>query len=107
LNAQSARRSGGFRVNDVIIPHSIIAFPRKCLVWSPNTLQDITIASLSIVKLMNPRPEHLLVGTGDKGIMLAPEIEKYLNDNDISFEVMDSVREHADGGTTVSLPLSS
>mmetsp|Transcript_792 Transcript_792/g.1337 ORF Transcript_792/g.1337 Transcript_792/m.1337 type:complete len:262 (-) Transcript_792:305-1090(-) len=53
---------------------SIVAFPHACFLWNVETPEDVTLASLSVVKLYEPAMEYLFIGC-DKPL-LPPELNK-------------------------------
>mmetsp|Transcript_5675 Transcript_5675/g.12372 ORF Transcript_5675/g.12372 Transcript_5675/m.12372 type:complete len:254 (-) Transcript_5675:94-855(-) len=69
---------------------SIAAFPDACFLWNVETPQDVTLASLSVVKLYRPTVEYLFIGC-DKPL-IPSELDKIRKDfrkKDIVVEQMD------------------
>mmetsp|Transcript_13945 Transcript_13945/g.30272 ORF Transcript_13945/g.30272 Transcript_13945/m.30272 type:complete len:257 (-) Transcript_13945:356-1126(-) len=69
---------------------SIVAFPDACFLWNVEKATDVTLASLSVVKLYRPTVEYLFIGC-DKAL-LPPELNKIRKEfrkRDIVVEQMD------------------
>lgn len=76
-----------FEINELLIHGSVIATPQAFLCWKPKTPKEITVESLSILKYLNPKPELLVLGTGDNVIQLTREVHEFLHELDIGMEV--------------------
>lgn len=69
---------------------SIVAFPDACFLWNVETPQEVTLASLSVVKLYRPTVEYLFIGC-DKPLVPSEldKIRKDFRKKDIVVEQMD------------------
>lgn len=72
----------------------MIMFPRTVLAWNVNKVEDITENSLRLFTLMEPKPELLLIGTGDEPVTLdlIDRIHKILKPYDLAFEMLKTDR---------------
>ncbi|XP_015519920.2 NADH dehydrogenase [ubiquinone] 1 alpha subcomplex assembly factor 3 [Neodiprion pinetum] len=56
----------GFRLNNGIsIIGSLAIFPRSVLSWKVNTIDDVNEETLSLFTILDPKPDILVIGTGD------------------------------------------
>lgn len=79
----------GFRLNNGIFAVGPLAiFPRTILQWNVNTINELTIESLSLFCLLEPKLDILIIGTGDKKILPSKDVLKYLKSNKISAEIL-------------------
>lgn len=78
----------------------MVIFPRTVLAWNVNSVDDITANSLRLFIAMEPKPELLIIGTGDEPVTreLIMRIFKILKPHKISFEMLktDKVRSIGD-----------
>src|SRR3990167_2689274 len=91
-NAQYQIRSyqpGTITVNDKTLSKSIIITPTALIEdWAPQTIQDLTAESLN--RIVEIRPDILLIGTGETMTFLSPEIYGELINLGIGVEFMDT-----------------
>ncbi|OQS03591.1 hypothetical protein THRCLA_04092 [Thraustotheca clavata] len=81
----------GFVVNDVNMRGSIALFPTIAMMWKPNTMDEVTQASLSIFTVANPAIEILVLGCGSRiSKRLDPTLVDYLKNHGIVVEYLDS-----------------
>jgi len=69
---------------------SIVAFPDACFLWNVTTPEEVTLASLSVVKLYRPMVEYLFIGCDTP--VSPPEMRKIKREfrkKDIIVEQMD------------------
>ena len=52
----------GFDFGEVNARGSVVVFPTSYVLWSPRKFEDITIESLELVALAQPRIEILIIG---------------------------------------------
>lgn len=82
--------------NDCNVIGPMVIFPRTVLAWNVDTVQDITENSLRLFIAMEPKPELLIIGTGDELVTreMTTRIFEILKPHRISFEVLktDQVR---------------
>lgn len=55
--------------------------------------EEVTPASLQFLRLLYPRPEFVLFGTGHFTQRVSREMEQFLQEIGMGYEVMDSVSE--------------
>lgn len=53
------------RSETLLMNGSILAFPHSCYLWKPKTPKEVTLDSLSMVLLMDPPIDLLLIGADD------------------------------------------
>ncbi|KAG1668160.1 hypothetical protein FOA52_005152 [Chlamydomonas sp. UWO 241] len=82
--------AGGFYVNNVQVPGSVIASTDLYLMWRPRTMADVTPESLGLLTLLRPRPEVLVLGCGATAVPLPAGVAAMLKENGIKVEVLDS-----------------
>jgi NADH dehydrogenase [ubiquinone] 1 alpha subcomplex assembly factor 3 len=71
---------------------SILAFPHSYVMWKPKSLKEVTIDSLQLVELTNPKIEILLIGQGAEFFKpLDPALQKHFKAKGIAVEAMDTV----------------
>ncbi|KAG5275092.1 hypothetical protein AALO_G00143470 [Alosa alosa] len=80
----------GFNIdgNRVIGPCAVI--PPAILQWNVGSYKDITIESLALFYMIEPRIEVLVLGTGGRVERIDPEILKVLRKKGIAVEVQDT-----------------
>jgi uncharacterized protein len=54
-----------FRLDEVLVKHSVLLLPHSFLLWNAKTFDDITQDSLEIFPLMFPTLEILFIGCGE------------------------------------------
>ncbi|XP_017305452.1 NADH dehydrogenase [ubiquinone] 1 alpha subcomplex assembly factor 3 [Ictalurus punctatus] len=82
--------SQGFNVdgNKVIGPCAVV--PPAILQWNVGSHQDITVESLSLFYLLEPRIEVLVLGTGARTERLDPNVLSFIRKKGIAVEVQDT-----------------
>ncbi|KAG5179758.1 NADH dehydrogenase 1 alpha subcomplex assembly factor 3 [Tribonema minus] len=81
----------GFDVGRVNARSSILAFPGSFLLWAPRSFDEITLESLELIALTEPKPDVLLVGSGRVfNMRLDPQIMAYFKKHGIRVDVMDT-----------------
>ncbi|KAG8196699.1 hypothetical protein JTE90_023208 [Oedothorax gibbosus] len=79
----------GFRLNNGIFAVGPMAvFPRTILQWNIKSVEDITPESLSLFLLLEPKIDILVIGTGNKGETVNPDVLKMLKARKVSTEVL-------------------
>lgn len=81
----------GFIVGDVQVEGSILCFGDLWLSWKPRRVSEITDDSLSIVDLLKPAPDLVILGTGQKIERIPEPLCKSLFTRGVSLEVLDTV----------------
>eukprot|EP00043_Microstomoeca_roanoka_P009781 m.93163 g.93163 ORF g.93163 m.93163 type:complete len:170 (-) comp14690_c1_seq2:237-746(-) len=82
--------SQGFTVDGVTHTGSIILVSNLHLLWKVNSSKDITKDALMAIELHHPRPEILVIGTGDKVELIDQSVRQHLRDLGILLEVQDT-----------------
>lgn len=83
--------SHGFRINNgLFIVGPTAFFPRTILNWDVEGPWDVTPESLSLFWLLEPKPDVLIIGVGDKGMKISDEVRVFMNNKKISLEVLDT-----------------
>ena len=59
--------NGSFLVNHYWIGSSIIIFPARFYMWNVKDHTEIKPHTLEILNFVKPRPDYLIIGTGDQG----------------------------------------
>lgn len=80
----------GFRVADRRVPGGLVLHPDNALDWMPPSLNNLDIEALDKALALNPEPEFLLLGTGDKLVHPPAKLRRALEMLNIGLEVMDS-----------------
>jgi len=79
----------GFHLNSgVQVVGPMAVFPRTVLGWNVATAADITPASLALFAVLEPRLDVLIIGTGDRGATISPDVLAFLRRKRIGFEVL-------------------
>lgn len=81
---------GGFYINNVQVPGSVIAWADLYLMWRPRTIAEVTPASLAFLRVIKPVPEVLVLGCGMRSKPVPKEIHDFLAKMEIKLEVLDS-----------------
>lgn len=55
---------GMFSINQIWVPGPILLFPNMVFQWHASRLEDIEEHHLDIVRLVQPRIEYIIIGTG-------------------------------------------
>ncbi|GAA6086396.1 NADH dehydrogenase [ubiquinone] 1 alpha subcomplex assembly factor 3 isoform X1 [Tachysurus ichikawai] len=82
--------SRGFNIdgNKVIGPCAVV--PPAILQWNVGSHEDITVESLSLFYLLEPRIEVLVLGTGARTERLDPNVLSFIRKKGIAVEVQDT-----------------
>lgn len=84
-----AYQPGSITVNDKTLSNSIIITPIQLVEdWPPQSIDDVTTESLSLIVEM--RPDILLIGTGANIVFIPAEIYGHLINLGIGVELMDT-----------------
>ncbi|KAJ3653909.1 hypothetical protein Zmor_013134 [Zophobas morio] len=81
----------GFRLNnDLTVLGSMVIFPRSVLSWSVTNCDEITEESLSLLTILEPKLDILVVGTGDpqQDLSFYRKIIPFSRKYRIAFEVL-------------------
>ncbi|GFQ96212.1 NADH dehydrogenase 1 alpha subcomplex assembly factor 3 [Trichonephila clavata] len=79
----------GFRLNNgIFVVGPMAVFPRTIMQWDVDSVENMTIDSLSLFTLLEPKLDIFILGTGDKHVIPKPEILKFLKSKKISVEIL-------------------
>lgn len=81
----------GFNVNGIFMRGSIIAFSNFTLLWNCLRVTEASPRNLAIVHSVRPKPEVLIIGTGEKLENINPALYGYFSRKGISIESMSTV----------------
>lgn len=81
----------GFNVNGIYMRGSILAFNNFTLLWNCQHVVAITPRNLAAVHMIRPKPEVLIIGTGDDPVNVNPGLYNYFSRKGIAVEVMTNV----------------
>ena len=70
----------GFIVNEAELEGSVVLLPRSAFLWKPKTIEEVTVESLSLVSLLEPGIEILLIGCGDRQRRPSDALASYFRD---------------------------
>lgn len=59
-------QDGSFLVNHYWIPGSVIVFPDRYYMWNILEASEIKPHTLEIMNFVKPRPDYLIIGTGEE-----------------------------------------
>lgn len=80
---------GRIQINDTILTSSVIVSPDTLIEnWTPQTISELTAASLELVS--DAKPDILLIGTGARLVFIKAEIYGALINQGIGVEMMDT-----------------
>jgi len=85
----------GFKVRDIVFPNGIILTPEEAHDWSPPPLEELNAGHFRIgggvdALASDPRPEFLLLGTGDALVQPPARFRREIEALGIGIEAMDS-----------------
>jgi len=80
----------GFIVNNTYYRQPLILLPRRLFIWKIANLNQLTQASLSLVQVINPVPNIVLLGTGTFTVHLHSKLYDDLLQRNVAVDVMDS-----------------
>lgn len=61
---------GHFLINHYWITGSVLIFPQRFYMWNVINPEEIKPHTLEIMNYVKPRPDYLIIGTGEKNISL-------------------------------------
>ena len=91
-----------YQVNNYLARQSVILLPNQMYLWSPKSIEDITIDSLRIFEHITPRLEVLFIGCGRTMQQIPIEIHEYFKQKGIILDVGSS-RDSASTFNVMSL----
>jgi NADH dehydrogenase [ubiquinone] 1 alpha subcomplex assembly factor 3 len=90
-----------FLVNHYWIPGSVIVFPQRYFMWNILDASEIKPHTLEIMQYIKPRPDYLIIGTGDETIHFDPEFYEHFKRLGISVDTCPSVSHALFSSSTV------
>lgn len=80
---------GELKINDTIYTQSVIVSPTQLISdWQPQSIESLSAQSLA--RLVDLKPDIVLIGTGEKMVLIKPDIYGELINRGIGVEVMDT-----------------
>jgi uncharacterized protein len=70
---------------------SLLLFTHLALLWQPEILSEITVESLKLIEILEPKPELIIFGTGKQVQELPEPIVDYLQSINIAYDVADTL----------------
>ena len=70
-------QDGHFLVNHYWIGGSVIVFPDRYFMWNVTDASEIKPHTLEIMNFVKPRPDYLIIGTGEETVNLDPKVYEY------------------------------
>jgi uncharacterized protein len=83
-----AYRAGRFTISGARHTGSVLVFPDKVLPWAPRAADEIDLASLDALRLVQPVPDILVVGVGATSALIAPELRRAIRQLGPAVEAM-------------------
>ncbi|XP_044307903.1 NADH dehydrogenase [ubiquinone] 1 alpha subcomplex assembly factor 3 [Varanus komodoensis] len=80
----------GFTISKNMVVGPCAVFSQAILQWNVGTYEDINAESLALFRLLEPKIEILILGTGDKVQRLDPAVLKLMRQCGIAVEVQDT-----------------
>ncbi|XP_078442168.1 uncharacterized protein LOC144711905 [Wolffia australiana] len=80
----------GFTVNGIDYEGSLLIVGNVVTSWSPKSFSEITSASLSMLKLIRPVPEILILGCGRHIQPVSPDLLQFIRSAGMKLETIDS-----------------
>ena len=77
---------GQFLINHYWINGSVIVFPNAYYMWNVLDAEEIKPHTLEIMNFVKPRPDYLIVGTGEETVMLDPSFYEHFKRMGISVD---------------------
>ena len=79
-------QDGHFLVNHYWIAGSVIVFPNRYFMWNVVDASEIKPHTLEVMNFIKPRPDYLIIGTGETTVNLAPEFYEHFKRMGISVD---------------------
>jgi NADH dehydrogenase [ubiquinone] 1 alpha subcomplex assembly factor 3 len=84
---------GQFLINHYWIPSSVIIFPKRFYMWNVVDASEIKPHSLEIMNFIKPRPDYLIIGTGETNVNLDFSFYDHFRRMGITVDTCPSVSE--------------
>ena len=73
-------------VNHYWLSGSVIVFPNRYFMWNISDASEIKPHTLEVMNFIKPRPDYLIIGTGDETIQLDPSFYEHFKRMGISVD---------------------
>jgi len=83
---------GHFLINHYWISGSVILFPSRYYMWNVAEADEIKPHTLEIMNFVKPRPDYLIIGTGEKNVQLDFSFYEHFRRMGITVDTCPSVR---------------
>lgn len=94
-NIVSHIRPGGFVVGGFQVSGPVVLFDGIFLQWKVPSLEQLSPENLCLFRLLNPKPEILVIGTGDVFTRLPPNILSFFKSEGIRVEIQSTSKASA------------
>jgi uncharacterized protein len=98
LSVIHAHDKYGFTVNGIHMRGSVLVFPHFTLLWNVTSMVDVCPRNAAVVHMVRPKPELLLLGTGEDMENINPSLFAYFQRRGVSVEPMSTVSVCVCGG---------
>jgi NADH dehydrogenase [ubiquinone] 1 alpha subcomplex assembly factor 3 len=85
---------GHFLINHYWVGSSVIIFPKRFYMWNILDVSEIKPHTLEIMNFVKPRPDYLIIGTGEKNLSLDPNFYEHFRRMGITVDTCPSVSIH-------------
>lgn len=83
---------GHFLINHYWISGSVLLFPSRYYMWNVADPEEIKPHTLEIMNFVKPRPDYLIIGTGEKNVQLDFTFYEHFRRMGITVDTCPSVR---------------
>ena len=83
---------GHFLINHYWITGSVLMFPSRFYMWNVFDYTEIKPHTLEILNFVKPRPDYLIIGTGEKHVSLDFSFIEHFRRMGITVDTCPSVR---------------
>ncbi len=84
-------QDGQFLVNHYWIPGSVVVFPNRYFMWNVLEADEIKPHTLELMNFVKPRPDYLIIGTGELNINLDETFYQHFKRMGIAVDTCPSV----------------
>jgi NADH dehydrogenase [ubiquinone] 1 alpha subcomplex assembly factor 3 len=84
-------QDGQFLVNHYWIPGSVIVFPNRYFMWNVLEADEIKPHTLELMNFVKPRPDYLIIGTGELNVNLDETFYQHFKRMGIAVDTCPSV----------------
>lgn len=79
-----------FTISGVHVTQSVLVLSHMSTFWNVKDVKDLKPDAFMLLKLIVPRPDVVLVGTGKEIILVERQTREFLNELGVSLECMDT-----------------